>query len=156
MPEQFRIRLVVILLVATFLVLPACLMLVRRGARTRLKRFLFVSAAGLLALTCSALVILLLLRFGVLELEWRGGYVPVLTQKKTKADFDALDRNRAAQGQSETAPLMAGRAGANWPGFRGANRDGASDEAILTQWPAAGLRQLWHQPCGGGYSSFAL
>src|ERR1041385_6292162 len=109
--EQFRLRLVVILLVATFLVLPACLMLVRRGARTRLKRFLFVSAAGLLALTCSALVILLLLRFGVLELEWRGGYVPVLTQKKTKADFDALDRNRAAQGQSETAPLMAGRAG---------------------------------------------
>src|ERR1051325_4620227 len=97
MPEQLKLRLVVILLVATFAVLPLSLVLLRRGARTRLKKFLFVSCIGLLTLTGSALLILWGLRLGVFELEWRGGYVPVLTARKTKADFDALDRSRAAQ-----------------------------------------------------------
>jgi outer membrane protein assembly factor BamB len=142
--------------VATFAVLPLSLVLLRRGARTRLKKFLFVSCIGLLTLTGSALLILWGLRLGVFELEWRGGYVPVLTARKTKADFDALDRSRAAQNQLAVPALPGARAAANWPGFRGANRDGASHEAILTDWPREGLRRLWRQPCGGGYSSFAL
>ena len=44
-----------------------------------------------------------------------------------------------------------------WTNFRGPNRDGRYDEmAVLTQWPAAGLRQLWKQPIGIGYSSFVV
>jgi outer membrane protein assembly factor BamB len=41
--------------------------------------------------------------------------------------------------------------------FRGPNRDGHYQEMpILTNWPATGLRELWRQPCGGGYASFAI
>ncbi len=44
-----------------------------------------------------------------------------------------------------------------WTNFRGPNRDGRYDEmAVLTQWPATGLRQLWKQPIGIGYSSFVV
>src|SRR5207245_11369098 len=86
-----------------------------------------------------------------------GGYVPVVTPRKTRTDLEALDRSRAQQNKIAPAPAAPARAGASWPGFRGANRDGVYDaEPILTNWPAAGLRRLWSQPCGGRYSSFAL
>jgi outer membrane protein assembly factor BamB len=43
-----------------------------------------------------------------------------------------------------------------WPDFRGPARDGRSAEAILTDWPSSGLRQLWKQPIGLGYASFVV
>jgi outer membrane protein assembly factor BamB len=44
-----------------------------------------------------------------------------------------------------------------WTNFRGPNRDGHYDEKpILTRWPKEGLRQIWRQPIGGGYSSFVV
>jgi outer membrane protein assembly factor BamB len=43
-----------------------------------------------------------------------------------------------------------------WPDFRGPARDGRSREAIRTDWPAEGLRQLWKQPIGLGYASFVV
>ncbi len=46
---------------------------------------------------------------------------------------------------------------AYWTQFRGPNRDGRYEQApILTDWPDEGPKQLWKQPCGGGYSSFAV
>ncbi|MSR55847.1 MAG: hypothetical protein EXS09_21630 [Gemmataceae bacterium] len=45
----------------------------------------------------------------------------------------------------------------DWPQFRGPNRDGISRETgWLTQWPAGGLKVLWKQPVGRGYSSLAI
>ncbi len=42
---------------------------------------------------------------------------------------------------------------ADWPQFRGPNRDGISPEpAALKSWPASGPKVLWKAPLGEGYS----
>jgi len=42
---------------------------------------------------------------------------------------------------------------ADWPQFRGPNRDGISPEpAVLKSWPASGPKVLWKAPIGEGYS----
>lgn len=47
---------------------------------------------------------------------------------------------------------------ANWPQWRGPNRDGISKETgLLKQWPADGPPLVWKATgAGGGYSSFAI
>jgi outer membrane protein assembly factor BamB len=53
------------------------------------------------------------------------------------------------------APPAAAGSARYWTDFRGPRRDGHYRErAVLTSWPASGLRQLWKQPVGGGYASF--
>jgi len=45
-------------------------------------------------------------------------------------------------------------AGADWPQFRGPNRDGIWNETgILESFPREGLKIQWRQPVGGGFSS---
>jgi outer membrane protein assembly factor BamB len=48
--------------------------------------------------------------------------------------------------------------GANWPQWRGPNRDGISKETgLLKQWPAEGPPLVWKATgAGGGYSSFSI
>jgi outer membrane protein assembly factor BamB len=48
--------------------------------------------------------------------------------------------------------------GAEWPQWRGPNRDGVSKETgLLMQWPEAGPPLVWKATgAGGGYSSFAI
>lgn len=50
------------------------------------------------------------------------------------------------------------QAGANWPQWRGPNRDGISKETgLLKQWPADGPPLVWKASgAGGGYSSFSV
>jgi outer membrane protein assembly factor BamB len=43
---------------------------------------------------------------------------------------------------------------ADWPGFRGANRDGVYREPIRLEWE--GLVPMWKKPVGGGRASFAV
>lgn len=46
---------------------------------------------------------------------------------------------------------------ADWPQFRGPNRDGVSRETgLLKSWPAAGPKLLWKAPVGDGYSHMAV
>jgi outer membrane protein assembly factor BamB len=97
---------------------------------------------------------------GIDLVEWRGGYLPALTLSKTAPDYKMLEANRAKQTSLAAANSSPGIAqgGTNyWTGFRGPNRDGHYDEKpILTRWPKEGLRQMWRQPIGGGYSSFIV
>ena len=50
------------------------------------------------------------------------------------------------------------QAGANWPQWRGPNRDGVSKETgLLKQWPAEGPPLVWKASgAGRGYSSFSV
>ena len=51
-----------------------------------------------------------------------------------------------------------GQSGANWPQWRGPNRDGISKETgLLKQWPAEGPPLVWKASgAGRGYSSFSI
>jgi outer membrane protein assembly factor BamB len=55
------------------------------------------------------------------------------------------------------APAPSAAPSPYWTDFRGPGRDGHYRErAILTDWPAAGLKPVWKQPVGGGYASFVI
>ncbi len=104
-------------------------------------------------------VIGLLLALTPFELEWRGGFPPVITLHKARPDYAALDSDRARRQRQPGRPVAAPRAGFTnyWTGFRGPNRDGCyAEQPIRTDWPAQGLKPLWRQPIGGGYASFAV
>src|SRR5215213_406537 len=62
------------------------------------------------------------------------------------------------QNPNEAAQAAEHAAGRNyWTNFRGPRRDGKYDEApISTSWPANGPAEVWKQPVGVGYSSFAI
>ncbi len=125
----------------------------------RLGRRIFGTLVILLyGIVYAGMVIWLLVRFTGLEAEWRGGYLPAFTYSKTLPDYDAVERNRAGQSKPAAATRSAaGSAPAYWTDFRGPNRDGHYDETpILTNWPKPGLRELWREPVGGGYGSFAV
>jgi outer membrane protein assembly factor BamB len=50
----------------------------------------------------------------------------------------------------------AGASGADWPQWRGANRNGISPERVNANWPAAGPKALWHASVGTGFSSVSV
>jgi len=53
---------------------------------------------------------------------------------------------------------IAAQVSADWPQWRGPNRDGISKETgLLKQWPEGGPQLVWKATgAGGGYSSFAI
>jgi outer membrane protein assembly factor BamB len=68
---------------------------------------------------------------------------------------------QAANGQEANhtaAPASAAPGARNyWTNFRGPNRDGRYEErAVRVNWPAGGLKPMWKQPVGGGFSSFVV
>jgi outer membrane protein assembly factor BamB len=72
--------------------------------------------------------------------------------------------NVAANGQDANhtaAPAAASATSSSsrnyWTNFRGPNRDGRYEErAVRVNWPAGGLKPMWKQPVGGGFSSFVV
>ena len=146
--------------IATLLFPPAGLWLFWRRRDVGLARKLFGTLGVLLyCIPYAALIIFLAVRFNVVQVEWRGGFPPVLTRRKTVPDYRAVELHRARQ-QAQIPPAPGhtnAMSSANWPGFRGPNRDGVyAGTPIRTNWPADGLKPLWRQPIGGGYASFAI
>jgi outer membrane protein assembly factor BamB len=125
-----------------------------RPARLRTK---IVGSIGLIlySVLYAAVIVFLLIRFTGLQIEWRGGYLPALTYRKTRPDYDALERDR--QKPLAASVRSGSEKAAYWTGFRGPKRDGHYEqEPIATRWPAEGLSPVWKQPVGGGYGSFAV
>ena len=145
---------------ATWLFPPAGLLLLWRSSQVGLTRKILGSVlVGLYSLLYTAAILYLLYRFCGLQVEFRGGLVPRLTFHKTVPDYAALESSRTRQKLATTraaSPIPAATNGF-WPGFRGASRDGRSEEQPnLERWPPGGPRLLWRQPIGGGYASFAV
>ncbi|GBD36474.1 Outer membrane protein assembly factor BamB [bacterium HR36] len=64
------------------------------------------------------------------------------------------ERIRRLQQQELDVPKPGEQRAAQWPGWRGPNRDGiAPDHGLLPSWPPEGLRVVWRAPVGPGYSS---
>src|SRR4051812_39469343 len=144
--------------IATLLLPLAGLVLLWRSGEFSRGRKLFGSTAILLFLVpWSALIIFLLIRFGGLEVEFRGGLVPRLTFHKTLPNYAALEANRVAQRSAAVGSTNRAVTSSYWSGFRGPLRDGVyNEQPIRTNWPGTGLQPLWKQPIGGGYASFAV
>lgn len=70
--------------------------------------------------------------------------------------FAALESHRATQAPAPAARAASETEGPSWPHFRGPHYDGIADTPVRTDWPAEGLPELWRQPVGGGYASFAV
>ncbi|MDB6110113.1 MAG: WD40-like repeat-like protein [Pedosphaera sp.] len=148
----------ILLRVSTWLLPPLGLLLLWRGTQS-LGRKLFGTLGILLyCIPYSALIIWLLVRFAGLQIEWRGGFPPVLTYSKTLPNYDAVEKSRADQTKSPPPSHSAvTNAAPYWTDFRGPHRDGHYDELpILTDWPANGLTALWRQAVGGGYGSLVV
>lgn len=128
------------------------------------------------SLTIAAWSVAALVLFFGLHFEVDGsGVKPLVSFHRQEAHYAELERSRARQQppvsavappvETPAAPVVPAPAlteamkpaTAYWSDFRGPHRDGRYDEmALLTGWPAAGLKPLWRQPVGGGYASFVV
>ena len=141
----------------------------------KLKRFFRVAAFALAAVAISGLALYLAGLRIVLD---GGGGIHFAFPRSVDERADEIARHRAAQrSQPESPPAPttsvvpeaaapstavpsaapATFASTYWTDFRGPGRDGHyQQQAIRTDWPAAGLRPVWKQPVGGGYGSFVI
>src|SRR5947209_20576731 len=116
---------------ATLLFPPVGLVLLWRSSEFSLGRKVFGTIGIILfSLIWGALVVLFLMQFCGLQVEFRGGTIPRLTFSKTVPDYAALETSRARQRATGTPVTgtnsIASRSG-YWNGFRGPRRDGLYD-----------------------------
>lgn len=144
---------------STLLFPPAGLVVLWRSTLGKGRKLFGTFFVLLYCIPYTALIVWLMIRFTGLQVEWRGGFPPVLTYSKTLPNFEALEKNRAQHAQQTSSNISAPTNNSipYWTDFRGPRRDGIYDETpIRTNWPAKGLIELWHQPIGGGYGSFVV
>jgi outer membrane protein assembly factor BamB len=109
----------------------------------------------------ASMVAMILLACGVFALVRTGGITG-----DANSDFHwrwtkTPEQRLLAQAAKEPTPLRptpaAEKTVANWPGFRGPDRDGIiRGVRIATNWSASPPVELWRRPIGPGWSSFAV
>ena len=105
--------------------------------------------AGAILLACTVFTLLRtggMTGEGDLDLHWRWSATPEERLLAETADEPRVDATPAVVS-----------AGADWPGFRGAQRDGVvRGVRIESDWSKSPPRELWRRPIGPGWSSFAV
>ena len=119
----------------------------------------------------ASLVIVILLTCGAFTLIRTGGATSKFTQDFHWRWSTTPEERFLAQAANEQPALASAPAapsstlstspgaetGADWPGFRGANRDGiVRGVRIATDWSASPPVEMWRRPIGPGWSSFAV
>jgi outer membrane protein assembly factor BamB len=75
----------------------------------------------------------------------------------TKTPEERLLAQAGDEPMAVPAPPAAAKTAADWPGFRGPDRDGVvRGVRIKTDWSASPPVELWRRPIGPGWSSFAV
>ena len=139
-----------------------------------LRRKLVLWRRLLFAVPLFAVAIFFLLQAAGMRLENGGGGMPkFITFQSADRQADKIEADRAASPAPETpkaAPAESAKPepappepqvvhaaiNATWPDYRGPNRDGVSNEKILTAWPNGKLTELWRKPIGAGWASFVI
>jgi outer membrane protein assembly factor BamB len=76
---------------------------------------------------------------------------------KTAAAAPVAAKAPHVSNEAAARPSVAEKTGADWPGFRGPNRNSAIPGMhIETDWSASPPVQMWRRPVGPGWSSFAV
>jgi outer membrane protein assembly factor BamB len=113
-----------------------------------------------LAATLSGLMVVwLLFRVDGLDGSFRAAFRLRGTSTAEDRYLASTDRSRdaASAGESESPPPALQVRPGDWPGFRGARRDGrAEGVAFAADWSASPPRELWRRAIGPGWSSFAV
>jgi outer membrane protein assembly factor BamB len=119
-------------------------------------------SAGLRRATMVATVVL---ACGVFTLIRTGGFTAEFDSDFHLRWTKTPEEQLVAQGGDEAAPTSftatssapASSAAADWPGFRGPERDGiVRGVRIKTDWSAVPPVEMWRRPVGPGWSSFAV
>jgi len=107
------------------------------------------SMAAAILLACGAMTLLRtggITGDGASDFAWRWSQTP--------------EERLLAQAGDEPAALpssSSSEAGADWPGFRGVERDGVvRGVRIATDWSQSPPKEMWRRPVGPGWSSFAV
>ena len=91
------------------------------------------------------------------HLHWRWSKTPEERLLAQAADEQAALASAPAAPSSTLSTSPGAEKGADWPGFRGANRDGiVRGVRIATDWSASPPVEMWRRPIGPGWSSFAV
>jgi len=112
----------------------------------------------------AAMVATILLACGVWTLVRTGGFGGDLDHDFAWRWAETPEERLLAQAGDEPMALLSasavaetGETGADWPGFRGPDRDGIIPGVrIETDWSASPPVELWRRPIGPGWSSFAV
>jgi hypothetical protein len=108
-----------------------------------------------------SLVVAVVLACGVFTLLRTGGITgdadSDLHWRWTKTPEERLLAQASNEPAAPASPPATTTAGADWPGFRGPERDGIiRGVRIATDWSQSPPVELWRRPIGPGWSSFAV
>jgi len=92
------------------------------------------------------------------NVQFDGDVVPFFTLKTRSAHDALLESHRQSQAHADKlSPIEAGKERpTDFPAYRGRHRDGIVTGPAIVRGSAARPPQVWRQPIGGGYASFAV